>query len=110
LIQEEIKRRLNSDNASYHSVHNLLSTRLLSNSIQIRTRKTIILPVVVYGCETLSLTLSEDHRLRMFENRVPGRIFGPNGGEVSWRKLHNEVLHSLYSSSIIRMIKSRRMR
>jgi hypothetical protein len=75
--------------------------------------KTIILPVVLYGCETLSLTLREEHRLRVFENRMIRRIFGPKREEVTggWRKLHNEELHGLYSSpSIIRMIKARRMR
>jgi hypothetical protein len=74
--------------------------------------KTIILPVVLYVCETSSLTLREEHRLSEFENRVLRRIFGPKRDEVmgGWRKLQNE-LHNLYSSpSIIRMIKSRRMR
>jgi hypothetical protein len=69
--------------------------------------------VVLYGCETWSLTLWEEHRLRVFENRVLRRIFGPKRDEVAggWRKLRNEELHNLYSSpSIIRMIKSRRMR
>jgi hypothetical protein len=81
--------------------------------IFIRIYKTIILPVVLHGCETWSLTLREEHRLRVFENRVPRRIFGPMRDEVigGWRKLHNEELHNLYSSpSIIRIIKSRRMR
>jgi hypothetical protein len=69
--------------------------------------------VVVYGCETWSLSLREGHRLNVFENRVLRRIFGQKRDEVTggWRKLHNEELHNLYSSpSIIRMIKSRRMR
>jgi hypothetical protein len=69
--------------------------------------------VVLYGCETWSLTLRAEHTLRLFENRVLRRIFGPKRDEVtgSWRKLHNEELHNFYSSpSIIRMIKSRRMR
>jgi hypothetical protein len=69
--------------------------------------------VVLYGCKTWSLTLREEHRLRVFENRVLRRIFGPKRDEVTggWRKLHNEQLHNLYSSSsIIRMIKPRRMR
>jgi hypothetical protein len=73
----------------------------------------IILPVVLHECETWSLTLREEHRLRVFENKVLRRIFGPTRDEVtgSWRKLHNEELHNLYSSpSIIRIIKSRRMR
>jgi hypothetical protein len=68
--------------------------------------------VVLYECETWSLILREEHRLRLFENRVLRRTFGPKGDEVtgSWRNLHNEELHNLYSSpSIIRMIKPRRM-
>jgi hypothetical protein len=76
LIQEEIKRRLNSGNAFYHSVQNLLSSRLLSKYVNVRSYKTIILPVVLYGCETWSPTLREEHKLRVFENRVL-RIFGP---------------------------------
>jgi hypothetical protein len=78
-----------------------------------RIYKTITLPVVFYGREPWSLTLREEHRLKVFGNRVLRRIFGPKRDEVTggWRKLHNEELHNLYSSpSIIRMIKSRRMR
>jgi hypothetical protein len=77
-----------------------------------RMHKTIISSVVLYGCETLSLTLREEHRLRLFVKRVL-RIFEPKRDEVTggWRKLHTEELHNFYSSlSIIRMIKSRRMR
>jgi hypothetical protein len=113
LIQEEIKRRLNSGNACYHSVQNLLSSRLLSKNLKIRIHKTIILPVVLYGCETTSLALREEHRLRVLENRVLRRIFRPRSDEVmgEWRKLHNEELCDFYSSpSIIGMVKSRRMR
>jgi hypothetical protein len=79
----------------------------------IKIYKTIILPVVLYGCETWSLTLREEHRLRVFENRVLRRIFVPKRDEVTgeWRKLHSEGLHNLYSSpDIIRQVKSRRMR
>jgi hypothetical protein len=68
---------------------------------------------VLYGCETWSLTVREEHKLRVFENRVLRRIFGPKGDGVTggWRKLHNEELHNLYSSpSLIRIIKSRAMR
>jgi hypothetical protein len=74
---------------------------------------TIILPVVLYGCKTCYITLREEHRLRVFENRVLRRIFRPKRDEVTgdWRKLHIDELHNLYSSpNIIRMIKSRRMR
>jgi hypothetical protein len=76
---------------------------LLSKNLKIRIYKTIILPVVLYGCETWSLTLREEHRLRMFENRVLRRIFGPKRNDVTgdWRKLHNDELHNLYSSPII---------
>jgi hypothetical protein len=74
-----------------------------------------IVSVVLYGCETWSLALREEHRLRVFKNRMLSRIFGPKGDEVTgqWRKLHNEELHDLFSSpstSIIRIMKSRRMR
>jgi hypothetical protein len=103
LIQKEIKRRLNSGNACSHSVHNFPSSRLLKRSVKIRIHKIIILHVVLYGCETWSLTLREEHRLRVFENRVLKIIFGPKRDEVTggWRKLHNEELHSLYSSPSI---------
>jgi hypothetical protein len=73
----------------------------------------LTLPVVLYGRETWSLTVREEHKLRVFESRVLRRTFGPKrvGVTGGWRKLHNEELHSLYSSpSIIRIIKSRRMR
>jgi hypothetical protein len=113
LIQEEIERRLNSGNACDHSVQNLLSSRLLSKNVKVRIYKTIILPVVLYGCETWSLTIREDHKLRVFENRVLRRMFGPkrNGVTGGWSKLHNGELHNLYSSpSIVIIIKSRRMR
>jgi hypothetical protein len=76
-IEEDIKRQLNSGNACYHQVQNLLSSSLLSKSLKNRIYKTIILPVVLYGCETWSLTLREEQKLRVFENRVPRKIFGP---------------------------------
>jgi hypothetical protein len=97
LIQEEIKRRVNSGNACYHSVQNLLSSRLLSKNAKVRIYKTIILPVVLYECETWSLTVREEYKLRMFENRVLRRIFGPKRYVVTggWRKLHNEELRQV---------------
>jgi hypothetical protein len=81
--------------------------------VKVRIYKTIILPVVLYGCETWSLGVREEHKLRVFKNRVLRRMFGPKRDGVTggWRKLHNEELHDLYSSpSMIRIIKSRRMR
>jgi hypothetical protein len=110
---EEIKSRLNSGNACYHSVQSFPSSRLLPGSVKVKIYKTIMLPVVLYGCETWSVTLREEHRLRVFEKSVLRRIFGPKRDEVTgeWKKLHNGQLHNLYSSSdIIRQIKSRRMR
>jgi hypothetical protein len=77
------RSRLNSGNACCHAVQNLLSSRLLSRNVKIKIYITIILPVVLYGCETLSLTLREEHRLRVFENRVLKRIFGPKRDEVT---------------------------
>jgi hypothetical protein len=112
-IHEEMKSRLNSGNACYRSVKILLSSRLLSGTVRIKIYKIIFLPVVLYGCETWSLTLREEHRLRVFENRLLRRIFGPKRDEVTGerRKLHTEELHNLNSSAdIIRQVKSRRMR
>ncbi|KAJ4445157.1 hypothetical protein ANN_06958 [Periplaneta americana] len=82
-------------------------------NLKVRIYKTVILPVVLYGCETWTLTLREEHRFRVFENKVLRKIFGAKRDEVTgeWRKLHNTELHALYSSpDIIRNIKSRRLR
>ena len=81
-IAEEIKSRLRSGKACYHSVQNLLSAILQSTNIKIKIRRTVILPVVLYGCDAWSLTLREEHRLRVFENRVLRDIFGPKGDAV----------------------------
>jgi hypothetical protein len=85
---------------------------MLSKNLKIKIYTTIIFPVVLYGCEIWSVTQREERRLRVFENRVLRRIFGPQRDEVTrdWRKLHNEEPHDLYSPNILRVIKSRRMR
>jgi hypothetical protein len=91
-IDEEIKSRLKSGNACYHSVQNLLSSSLLTKYITIKIYRTITLRVVYYGCETWSLTLREAHRLKLFENRVLKKIFGPKRDDVTGQhtRLHNE--------------------
>jgi hypothetical protein len=88
------------------------SSCIISKNLKIKIYKNVILPVVLYGCKTWSLTLREEHRLRVSENRELRRIFGPKREEDgSCRKLHNDELHSLYSSpNIVRVFKSWRMR
>jgi hypothetical protein len=111
-MHEEIKSRLNLKNSYYHSVHSLLSSRLLSRNVKVKIHKTIIMSVVLYRCETWSLTVREEHRLRVFENTVL-RLFGLKRDEVTgeWRQLCKEDLHNLYTYlNIIRQIESRRMR
>jgi hypothetical protein len=86
-----------------------LSSRLLSKNLKIKIYRTIILPVVFYGCETWSLTLREERRLRVFGNKVLRRVFGPKWDEVTgeWRKLHNEELNDLYFlPNIVWVVKS----
>ena len=104
-IREEIKSRLKWGNAFYLLVQNLLSSSLLSKNLKIKIYSAIILPVVLYGCETWSRTSREESRLRVIEDR---RMFEPRRDEVTgeWRKLHNEQLNDLHcSSSIVRAIK-----
>ena len=78
-----IRSRLNSENPCYHSGQNLFSSSLMSRNLRIKIYRSIILPVVLYGCETWSLTLREERRLREFENRVLRREFGPKRDEVT---------------------------
>jgi hypothetical protein len=86
------------------SVQNLLSSFLLYENLKIKIQKTIVLPVVLYGCKTWSLTLRE--RLMVYENRVLRRIFGPKRDEVAggWRRFHNEEIHNLYASPDMKVI------
>jgi hypothetical protein len=101
--QQEIKSALTGKypgNACYHSFQSPLSSRVIPKMLKIKKQKTIILPVVLYGRETWSLTLKEDQRLTVYEKRVLRRIFGPKREEVAegWRRLYNEELHILYAS------------
>jgi hypothetical protein len=112
-IQEEIKSRLKFGECllSFGAGSSVFHFAIKNTKIKIY--RSIILPVVLYGCETWSVTMREEHRLRVFENRVLRSIFGPKRGGATgeWRRLHNEELNDLYSSpDIIGVIKSRRMR
>ena len=100
-VQVEIKSRLKEGNACYHSVQNLLSSRLLSKITKIEIYRTIIYMLFFYGCETWPLTLREERRLRVFESRMLRRIFGLKRDEVTgeWIKLHNEELNDLLMTS-----------
>ena len=97
-IQEEIKGRLKSGNACYHLVQNLLSSSLLSKNLKIKVYRTIILPVVLYGCETWLLTLREECRLRVFENRILRGVFGPERNEGGRRRFSHGSSHIIYPS------------
>ena len=116
-IREEIKRRINMGNACYYSLEKILSARLLSKKIRVKTYKTVILfrvlSIVLYSCKTWSLTLREEYRLRVFKNKALRKIFRAKKDDITreWRKLHNAELHALYSSpNIIKSLKSRRLR
>jgi len=101
-IGEEIKSRLKSGNACCHSGQNVLSYSLVSANIKITIYRTTIFPFVLYGCETWSLTVGEERRLRVFENRVL-RIFGSKRDELTseWRTLHSVELIDLYCLPIL---------
>ena len=103
-IQDEIKCRLKAGNSCYYSVQIFLSYTLLSKNLKIKIYKTIILPVVLYGCEAWSLTLREECRLGVFENRILRRIFGPkrdekwgNGEDFTMRNFTVCTVHLIYS-------------
>jgi hypothetical protein len=107
-IQEKIRSTLKSGNDSYHLAQNILSFGLIIKNTKIY--RTIILPIILYGCETSLLTLTGEGRLRVFEYRVLRITFGLRTDEVTqkWRKLHNEELNYLYSSpNIVRVVKLR---
>jgi len=103
---------MKSGNACCHLVQNILSSSSLSKNLKIKIYRTIMLPAVLYGCETWSLTLREERRLRVFENRVSRRIFGYRKDKVTgeWRKLHKELNDLYFSPNIVRVIKSRVIR
>ena len=99
-IQEETKWRLKSGNVCYHSVQNYLSSSLLSKNIKIKIHRNIILPVILYGCETWSLILREECRLMVFKKRVLRELFGYQVDRVpgEWRRPHKEEFYDLYCS------------
>ena len=108
-IQEDNHSTLQSGNACCHSVKNLLTSSMLSKIINIKTLRTVILSFILYWYENWSLTLKEEHLLRVFQNKVLRRIFGPKRDKVAgeWRELYNEKLNEMYfSPNTIRVIKS----
>jgi hypothetical protein len=107
-MHEEVKTRLNLRNACCHSLQNLLSSFHVSKNLKVKIHKIIIFHVVLYRCKTWSLTIREEHRLRLYEKRVLRRTFGHKREEVAggWRRLDNEELHYLFFlSNIVRLIK-----
>ena len=112
-IREEIKLRINMGNACYYSLEKILSSRLISKNLKVNTYETIILPVVLHGCGTWSLTLREEYKLRVSEYKVLRKIFGAKRDAITgeWGKLHNADLNAWYSSpNIFRNLKSKRLR
>jgi hypothetical protein len=110
-IHKEIMSRLNSGNASYHSLQNIYSSSMLLKNINIKIYNNIILAAVLYACEIWFLTLREGYRLKVSRNRVLRITFGPKCEKVIviWEKEHNKEFHNLYSLHIM-MTKSRRVR
>jgi predicted RNA-binding protein YlxR (DUF448 family) len=102
-IQEEIKSTFNSGNACYFSVQSFMSFSFQSKNIEIKIYKIIFFPLCLNACESWSLTLREECRLRVYENKMLRRIFGPKRNDITgdWRKLHNEEINDLYSSPIL---------
>jgi hypothetical protein len=102
-IHEEIKNRLSSWNSCYQFLQSLLSSHLLSKNSRTEICKTVMLTLVLYGCDTWFLKLREEHRSRVFENRVLRRIFVPKWEEVAeiWKVFHNEELHSFFLHQIL---------
>jgi len=103
-VTEEIKIRLVSGNACFYS----LPSQLISRKLKLKIYRTVILPVILYGCESWSRTLSDEHKLRVFENKVLRKIYGPKRGATTgeWRRLHNEKFHGLYNSlDVLRIMK-----
>jgi len=112
-VQEEIKSRLKSGNSCYYSIQNILSSSVPSKNLKTKIYSAIISSVVLYGCETWSLTLRKERRLMVFENRALRRISGPKRNEVTveWKKLHTDEFSDLYCpQNIIWVMKSRRLR
>ena len=99
LLRKSKYKNVYEKDACYHSAQNLLFSNLLLKNVKIKIHRIIIFSVILYGCETWSLTLREESRLRVFENRVLRMIFGPKRNEVTedWRRLHNEKLYAPYS-------------
>ena len=112
-VHKEIKHTLNSGNACYYALQGLLLSHLLSKNIKLKICKKVFLPVILYGCETWTLTLREEKRLQIFENKVLRKIFGTRRDDQTGEciRLHNGELHDLYGKpNIIRIVESRRLR